>query len=113
MAVGASIAIERAGKAGQILMVSGNGAPYGLDLIKEGKLALTNANPPSIASVMALRLLIGIVDKTIEPGHYYDAPTQLIDKTNIDTATRWDAPPEQVKGWLDLPLPQPVMPPPG
>ncbi len=113
MAVGASIAIERAGKTGQIVMVSGNGAPYGLDLIKEGKLALTNANPPSIASVMALRLLADIIDKKIEPGHYYGAPTQLIDKTNIDTATRWDAPPEQVKGWLDLPLPAPVIPAPG
>jgi ABC-type sugar transport system substrate-binding protein len=113
MAVGASIAIERAGKTGQIVMVSGNGAPYGLDLIKEGKLALTNANPPSIASVMALRLLIDIIDKKIEPGHYYDAPSQLIDKTNIDSATRWDAPPEMIKGWLDLPLPTPVVPAPG
>ena len=113
MAVGASIAIERAGKTGQIVVVSGNGAPYGLDLIKQGKLALTNANPPSIASVMALRLLVDIIDKKIEPGHYYDAPTQLIDKTNIDSATRWDAPPEMIKGWLTLPLPTPVMPAPG
>ena len=113
MAVGASIAIERAGKAGQIAMVSGNGAPYGLDLIKQGKLALTNANPPSIASVMALRLLIDIIDKKIRPGSYYDAPTQLIDSTNIDAATRWDAPPEQVKSWLSLPLPKPVVPAPG
>jgi len=113
MAVGASIAIERSGKSGQVLMVSGNGAPYGLDLIKQGKLALTNANPPSIASVMALRLLIGVIDKQVPPGNYYDAPTQLIDKTNVDTATRWDAPPEQVKAWLSQPLPQPVVPAPG
>jgi ABC-type sugar transport system substrate-binding protein len=110
MAVGASIAIERAGKTGQIVVVSGNGAPYGLDLIKQGKLALTNANPPSIASVMALRLLVDIIDKKVEPGHYYDAPTQLIDKTNVDSATRWDAPPEMIKGWLQLPLPTPVTP---
>lgn len=113
MAVGASISIERAGKTGQILMVSGNGAPYGLDLIKGGKLALTNANPPSIASVMALRLLLAVVDKQVAPGQYYGAPTQLIDKSNIDTATRWDAPPEMVKGWLTLPLPAPVLPAPG
>lgn len=112
MAVGASIAIERAGKTGQVIMVSGNGAPYGLDLIKAGKLALTNANPPSIASVMALRLLIGVIDKKVEPGRYYDAPTQLIDKTNLDHATRWDAPPAQVESWLAQPLPQPVIPPP-
>lgn len=107
MAVGASTAIERAGKTAQISVVSGNGAPYGLDLIKAGKLALTNANPPSIASVMALRLLIDVVDKKTPPGQYYLAPTQLIDATNIDTATRWDAPPDMVKGWLSLPLPQP------
>ena len=97
MAVGASIAIERAGKTGQVSMVSGNGAPYGLDLIKQGKMALTNANPPSIASVMALRLLVDIIDKKLPPGNYYNAPTQLIDKSNVDTATRWDAPPEQIR----------------
>jgi ribose transport system substrate-binding protein len=110
MAVGASIAIERAGKTGQVSMVSGNGAPYGLDLIKQGKMALTNANPPSIASVMALRLLVDIIDKKLPPGNYYNAPTQLIDKSNVDTATRWDAPPDQIMGWLSLPLPAPVVP---
>jgi hypothetical protein len=62
---------------------------------------------------MALRLLIEIIDKKIPQGNYYEAPTQLIDKTNIDTATRWDAPPEQVKSWLALPMPQPVVPAPG
>lgn len=113
MAVGASIAIERAGKTGQVLMVSGNGAPYGLDLIKQGKLALTNANPPSIASVVALRLLLGVADKSIQPGQYYDAPTQLIDKSNVDTATRWDASPDMIKGWLSMPLPAPATPPSG
>ena len=111
MAVGASISIQRAGKTDQVLMVSGNGAPYGLDLIKGGKLALTNANPPSIASVMALRLLLAVIDKQTAPGQYYGAPTQLIDKTNIDTATRWDAPPEQVKSWLSEPLPAASAPP--
>ncbi len=113
MAVGASIAIERAGKTDQVTMVAMNGAPYGLDLIKQGKLALTNANPPSIASVMALRLLLGVIDGSVEPGHYYDAPTQLIDKSNVDQAVRWDATPEQIADWLKMPLPQPVVPAPG
>ncbi len=110
MAVGASIALERAGKTAQVAVVSANGAPYGLDLIRQGKLAYTNANPPSVASVMALRLLVGVIDKKIEPGNYYDAPTQLIDKGNVDQAMRWDATPDEIKSWLALPLPKPVVP---
>ena len=55
MTVGVVNALERLGKLEQVKIVSQNGAPYGLDLIREGKLQLTNANPPSIASVMALR----------------------------------------------------------
>ncbi|NSW77202.1 MAG: sugar ABC transporter substrate-binding protein [Candidatus Atribacteria bacterium] len=112
MAVGAANALERLGKLDQVKIVSQNGAPYGLDLIKAGKLQLTNANPPSIASVMALRLLIGIIKGEIEPGHFYWAPTQLIDKNNLDVAYRWDADEKDIEAWLSLPLPEPVIPPP-
>lgn len=111
MGVGASIAIERAGKTGEILLVSGNGAPYGLDLIREGKLDLTNANPPSIASVMALRLLLGVIEGDIEMGKYYGAPTQILGPNNVDEAIRWDAPDEMIEDWLNLPLPEPTEPP--
>lgn len=112
MAVGAANALERLGKLDQVKIVSQNGAPYGLDLIKAGKLQLTNANPPSIASVMALRLLIGVIKGEIEPGHFYWAPTQLIDKNNLDVAYRWDADEQDIEAWLSLPLPEPVIPPP-
>lgn len=80
MAVGAANALERLDKLDQVKIVSQNGAPYGLDLIKAGKLQLTNANPPSIASVMALRLLIGVIKGEIEPDHFYWVSAQLIDK---------------------------------
>ncbi len=113
MAVGASLALDRAGKSDQVKMVSMNGAPYGLELVQEGKLSLTNANPPSIASVMALRLLQGVIEGTVEPGHYYDAPTQLISQDNLTAAYRWDASQADVSAWLQLPLPQPVVPAPG
>lgn len=113
MAVGASIAIERAGKTGDVLVVSGNGAPYGLDLIREGKLHKTNSNPPSIASVMALRLLQGVIVGDVESGKYYDAPTQIIDQSNVDEAIRWDAPEDMVGDWIELPLPEPAVPPAG
>lgn len=113
MAVGASLALDRAGKSDQVKMVSMNGAPYGLELVQEGKLSLTNANPPSIASVMALRLLKGVIEGTVEPGHYYDAPTQLISTDNLTAAYRWDASQADVSAWLQLPLPQPVVPAPG
>lgn len=114
MAVGASIAIERAGKTGQVLLASGtNGAPYGLDLIKEDKLAVSYANPPSSASVMAYRLLKGVAEGKVKPGHYYDAPSLLVTKDNMDEAQPWDPTPEQVKTWLALPLAKPIDPAPG
>ncbi|HET7412521.1 MAG TPA: sugar ABC transporter substrate-binding protein [Pararhizobium sp.] len=114
MAVGASIAIARADKTDQVLLASGtNGAPYGLALIKEGKMALSYANPPSSASVMALRLLLGVIDKKVEPGHYYNAPSKLITKANLDQAEPWNPTPEQVKAWLKKPLAKPVIPAPG
>ena len=112
MTVGVASALERLGKLEQVTIVSQNGAPYGLDLIREGKLQYTNANPPSIASVMALRLLLGVVKGEIEPGHFYWAPTQLISKENLDVTYRWDASEEEIEQWLDLPLPEPVIPPP-
>ncbi|MCE7029663.1 sugar ABC transporter substrate-binding protein [Jiella avicenniae] len=114
MAVGASIAIERAGKTGEVLLASGtNGAPYGLELIKEGKLAVSHANPPSSASVMAYRLLKGVVDGSVEPGQYYDAPSTMITKDNVDEAQPWDPSKEQVAEWVKMPLPEPVKPAPG
>ncbi|MET3600666.1 sugar ABC transporter substrate-binding protein [Martelella mangrovi] len=114
MAVGSSIAIERAGKTGEVLLASGtNGAPYGLDLIKEGKLAVSYANPPSSASVMAYRLLKGVAAGEVEPGHYYEAPSLLVTMDNMDEAQPWDPTPEQVAEWLELPLAEPVVPAPG
>ena len=114
MAVGISIAIERAGKTGEVLLASGtNGAPYGLDLIAEGKMAVSYANPPSSASVMAYRLLKAVAEGQIEAGHYYDAPSILISADNMDQAQPWDPTPEQVKSWLDLPLAEPIVPAPG
>lgn len=112
MTVGVVSALERLGKLEQVTIVSQNGAPYGLDLIKEGKLKYTNANPPSVASVMALRILLGVVKGEIEPGHFYWAPTQLISKENLDVTYRWDASEEEIEQWLNLPLPEPVIPPP-
>lgn len=114
MAVGASIAIERAGKTGQVLLASGtNGAPYGLELIKDGKLAVSYANPPSSASVMAYRLLKAVAEGKNKAGKYYDAPSLLVTADNMDEAQPWDPTPEQVKAWLELPLAEPVEPAPG
>ena len=111
MAVGVSIAIDRAGKTGKVLLGGDNGAPYGLDLIKQGKMTLTNGNPPSIASVQSLALLLAVIDKKIPPGQFYAAPTGLIDSSNVGEAIPWDAKPDQVAAWLAAPLPSPSAPP--
>ncbi|WEK50796.1 MAG: sugar ABC transporter substrate-binding protein [Candidatus Kaistia colombiensis] len=111
MAVGVAIAIERAGKTGQILVGGNNGAPYGVDLIEKGQMTLTGSNPPSIASVHALRLLLGVIDGSVKPGQFYEAPSQLITKDNLGDAVPWDAKPEMVTEWLNQPLPQGSAPP--
>lgn len=111
MAVGVSIAIARAGKTDQILLGGDNGAPYGVDLIKQGKMTMTNGNPPSIASVYSLRLLLGVIDGKVKPGQFYAAPTQLITKDNVDEAIPWDAKPADVAKWLSDPLPEGSAPP--
>jgi len=111
MAVGVSIAIDRAGKTGKILLGGCNGAPYGIDLIKEGKMTMTNGNPPSIASVYALRLLLGVIDGSVKPGQFYLAPTQLTTKDNVDKVIPWDATPDVVAKWMSDPLPSGTTPP--
>lgn len=114
MAVGASIAIARAHKTGQVLLASGtNGAPYGLNLIRQGKMAVSYANPPSSASIESLRLLLGVIKGKVKPGQYYNAPSTLITKDNLDKAQPWDPSAKQVKAWLKEPLPKPVVPAPG
>lgn len=111
MAVGVSIAIDRAGKTGQILLGGNNGAPYGVDLIKQGKMTNTNGNAPSIASVYSLRLLLGVIDGSQKPGQFYLAPTQLITKDNLGDAIPWDVTPEIVAKWISDPLPAGSTPP--
>jgi ribose transport system substrate-binding protein len=111
MAVGVAIAIDRAGKTGEILIGGNNGAPYGVELIEKGQMTLTGSNPPSIASVHALRLLLGVIDGSVKPGQFYYAPSQLITKDNLGDAIPWDAKPEMVTKWLEEPLPQGAAPP--
>jgi ABC-type sugar transport system substrate-binding protein len=111
MTVGASIAIERAGKGAVVKVVSMNGSPEAPSLIRAKKLAVTYANPPSVASVLALRLLLGVIDGKVAPGKYYDVPTLLVDAHNVDEIQRWDATPADIKAWLALPLPAPKQPP--
>ena len=111
MTVGASIAIERAGKAAVVKVVSMNGSPEAPSLINAKKLAVTYANPPSIASVLSLRLLLGVLDGKVPPGKYYDAPTLLVDANNVGKIQRWDATAEDIKEWIKMPLPAPVSPP--
>ena len=111
MAVGVAIAIDRAGKTGQILLGGDNGAPYGIDLIRQGKMTITNGNPPSIASVYSLRLLLGVIAGKVKPGQFYAAPTQLITKDNVADAVPWQASAANIDQWLKDPLPQGATPP--
>jgi hypothetical protein len=62
----------------------------------------------ALASVLSLRLLLGVLDGKVPPGKYYDAPTLLVDANNVGKIQRWDATAEDIKEWIKMPLPAPV-----
>ena len=72
---------------------------------------MTYANPPSISSVLSLRLLLAVIDGKVAPSKYDDAPTLLVDADNVDKIQRWDVTPADINAWVAMPLPAAVKPP--
>lgn len=110
MAVGAILALKRAGKLAQVKVVSQNGAPYGLDAIRKGELQATDNLSPSQEAIAGLRLLVGVIQGKVQPGHLYYTPLTFITRDNITAAVPWDPTPAVVRRFMSAPLPKPVMP---
>ncbi|HLI88803.1 MAG TPA: sugar ABC transporter substrate-binding protein [Ktedonobacteraceae bacterium] len=108
MAIGAILALQRAGKLSQVTVVSSNGAPYGLEAISKGQIQASNTCSPALEAVMGLRLLLGVINHKTQPGHLYYSLTKFVTKANINEANPWVPTDSDVQRWLSLPLLQPV-----
>lgn len=82
-ALGASTALEEAGKAGRVVLVGFDGQPEGKQAIKEGKIY---ADPIQFPDQMGIRIVAAIVDsyagRTPEPEQFI--PTALYRKADAD-----------------------------
>ena len=108
MAIGAILALKRAGKLSQVMVVSCNGAPYGLEAIANGEIQASNTCSPALEAVMGLRILTGVIGHTTEPGHLYYSLTVFVTKENVKDANPWVPDQSGIEKFLSLPLLQPV-----
>ena len=104
MALGAIKALEEAGKADQVAIVSQNGAPYGLESIAAGGIKATVGWSPSQEAQLALRVLVeSIRDKKVQP-KLTITPMTVITKANVDAATPWEPTAASTQATLKLDL---------
>lgn len=108
MAIGATLALKRAGKLPQVMVVSCNGAPYGLEAISKGEIQASNTCSPALEALMGLRILTGVIRHTTEPGHLYYSLTVFVTKDNINDANPWVPDQSGIQRFLALPLLKPV-----
>jgi len=101
MALGAIKALEEAGKAGQVKIVSQNGAPYGLESIAAGGIEATVGWSPSQEAALAFRLLVEHI-RGKEVPKLTITPMKVITKNNIDKAVPWEPTEASTKATLEL-----------
>jgi len=108
MAIGAILALQRAGKLSQVTVVSSNGAPYGLDAISKGQIQASNTCSPALEGVMGMRILQGVITHKSDPGHLYYSLTKFVTKANISDANPWLPNDSDIQRFLALPQLTPV-----
>jgi ribose transport system substrate-binding protein len=101
MALGAIKALEEAGKADQVQIVSQNGAPYGLESIAAGGIKATVGWSPSQEAALSFRLLVEHIQGEKVP-KLTITPMKVIMKENIDEAVPWEPTEESTKATLEL-----------
>ena len=87
MALGAIKALEEAGKADQVAIVSQNGAPYGLESIAAGGIKATVGWSPSQEGQLALRVLVEYIRGNKAQPKLTITPMTVITKANVSAAT--------------------------
>jgi ABC-type sugar transport system substrate-binding protein len=110
MAVGAHSALVAAHKDKQVMLVSQNGAPYGLAGVSAGWLQATNSCSPFLEGMFSVRLIDAFIGKKVTGGHLYYSYTVFVTKANVSQAVGWNPASAAVDALMKLPLPKPVSP---
>jgi len=103
MALGAIKALEEANKLRQVKVVSQNGAPYGLEAIKDGRIAATSAWSCAQEGVIAMKGMYEHLKGKQVP-KLIVTPNYLVTKANLDDAFPWVLTDEQIKKILNTDL---------
>lgn len=90
MALGAIAAIKAAGKSGQVVVVSQNGSPAGIEAIESGELSATVAWSPAEEAQMAMARLVGFLKDGQKPEPVLcNTPTVVVTKSNVADSPPW------------------------
>jgi len=103
MSLGAIKALEEAGKAGQVAIVSQNGAPYGLDSIAADGIKATVGWSPSQEASLAMRMLVEHLRGERVP-KLTITPMKVITKENVSEAVPWEPTEASTRATLNLDL---------
>jgi len=104
MAVGCYSALEDAGLAGEIPIVSTGGGPTGVQMLKDGIIQATIAGPVSLQGLYLFKAMYLYATKGIEPPEKFIAPGVMsITVDNLDENIPWEASDELIEmiGGLD------------
>jgi ribose transport system substrate-binding protein len=101
MSLGAIKALEEAGGAGDVAIVSQNGAPYGLESIAAGGIRATVGWSPSQEAALAVRLLVEHL-RGEEVPKLTITPMKVITKDNVDEAVPWEPTEASTQATLEL-----------
>ncbi|MGQ9502000.1 MAG: sugar ABC transporter substrate-binding protein, partial [Anaerolineae bacterium] len=104
MALGAIQALKQAGKEGDVLIVSQNGAPYGLESIAAGGIKATVGWSPSQEAALAVRMLVEHLRGNPQDFKLTITPMKVITKDNVDEATPWEPTEASIQETLKLDL---------
>ena len=109
MAVGVHTALTEAHKT-NVMLVSSNGAPYGLAGMQAGWLAATGSVSPSLEGLYSVRLINAYLNKQIQGGKLYYSHWDFVDKSTMSKAVGWTffKDPTLVDHWMSAPLLQPA-----
>jgi ABC-type sugar transport system substrate-binding protein len=111
MAVGVHTALTAAHK--NVMLVSSNGAPYGIAGIKAGWLSASSTCSPSLEGLMSVRLINAYINKQIPGGKLYNSYNVFVDKASVSKAVGWTffQSPAEVAHWMSAPLLKPTVTP--
>lgn len=112
MWLGVRDALTAAGKMKQVLQLSTNGAPYGLQGIKKGQLAASDTDSPFQESLYAVRYIDNFLHHHGPCCKLYYSTTHFVTRATVKKAVGWSPGKAEFNKLMSGPLPKPVKNPP-